>query len=466
MKIKNKISFALILVALLFASIPAHAFLVIDPTKGVGKIFTNISRFAEDVQEGITNLQNKILGNRLLQQGMSAAKYVRDTYNTNVAVMQEYQRIYNQVISTDTFMLAQKTVELTAVNNKIKDLEEELEKTQSSFAATKNSEVALIDGKIKTFEDNNAIYKDQDTEEADSIIASNNAEIIKLNNQKEEVIRQANIEEQGITNGLINEIEQLKYIKESIENDLKRYGLYQLTDFIDDVVILTKSRDQNFIPMDEPLTSVAVDRIKTNRANERDDVSKEVFARTISLKSVLGSKLAGTEANTEFNNSFEEVSSNIITLTLTKVDEIENLILYTELMLLDLKMQTARDLAELTEYQFDQGNRDITAFDLGDYAFEYKKYRENKLKQIPKSVNTLYRNANNVVGDILHADYMINGGAADEAEYLKDVIVDPNNAGAYYGNNNYLDDLEYTVDNTKNNIENTLDRLIHTYGNQ
>ncbi len=458
----NKIVFLILLVFMITIKAPdCHAFFTLDTKKGVGKIFNNISNYSKRVQEKIADLQSQIMGKKWVQDGISAAKYVKATYNANIATLREYQRIYNNFANSDAVQMARLGAEISSLERTIEDLESQKAQISNNYQAQTQADVALIDGKIKVLTENNALYAASDEENKDSVIEENNAQISALEEQKTQIQDQTQDKITNAQESLDSEIERLESMKESLEEQLKSKASWLAADFINDVQLLTMSQDLNFIAENQEYTTKAIETIKDNRNRERNSVAMDVYAGAISAKPALGSKIANTSSFTKFSNGFEEVSSNILSLTETKIAQIEDLIVYVELMILDLKMQTAQELAQLNHYTYNLENKNVEIFDLGDYQFDYDEYKEQRMKNQPLSINTILRNAQNVENAKNNIEHDISGGLIEEGKDFIDYIKDPSNAGSYGGGNDKLEQLEYDIDNTQNRLDQTLEESMN-----
>lgn len=437
---------------------PANAFLTFDTTKGVGKLFNNVSNFAKQVQDKITDLQNKIMGKKWIQDGINAAKWAKNTHDATVKMVKKYKQLYNDVRYSDAVVMAEKTAKIAKVSRQIKDLESQKQEAINSLSVANDAQVVLLNGKIKVLEENNAYYTEAQDEDAQVVIEQNNqgikelqAQITTINATQEGTIKQA-------TQAIDTQITSLENQKSAMEDDLKNMGMSLVSDFLKDSLALAMSTDINFVAQNEQLTTEAVEKIRKNRVKERNAVLKEAFSKAIAKKALLNDKSSERASFSKMNNGFEEVSANILTLTEGKVDDIEDLLVYVELMLLDMKVQTAVDLSLLTQYKMEDGTKNLEVFDLKDYVFDYKKYKDAQLRKQPLRIGSMIDRGKNTLYNIKNE---VNGGLANEAKNFGDYIVNPDNAGYDTLNNNELYRAQQDTERLKNSLDYSVERAIN-----
>ncbi|MFI3242145.1 MAG: hypothetical protein R3Y43_06220 [Alphaproteobacteria bacterium] len=456
MKANKYISILAIAGVLLLSAPCANAMPIFDVTRGVGKVFVTVSDFAKTVQEKITDLQNQIKGLKWLQTGINAVKSIKATYDANVEMAKKYQKLYKETMETDAVVIAKLNIEIKALESSIAELEAKKETISAQYYASLSTQKSLINSKMASLEESNEFYKDKTDEDSLAIVEANNNMIIALGEEllSLEISTQSAIDTD--VKALDKEIKSLEKEKAKKEDEVSSMLNSIVTDFLDDTKALLMSQDLNFVSANKALTTLEIAEIKKNRAAERDTATVEAFTKSIGLKSMLSGKIGDRTVLSNQSDGLEEFSANILMLTESKMDDVEDLLVYAELMLLDLKLQTAQELASSTEYSMENSDKNQEKFDLGDYEFDYQAYKDAKLKKESLSIKSFMKNVEDVkeIGQDLKEEF-VEGGAVDEwSDFAEDSV---ENDGKSYKVDDVFEDAKDGINSLEKEMENTVE---------
>lgn len=125
----------------------------------------------------------------------------------------------------------------------------------------------------------------------------------------------------------------------------------------------------NFLAEDEPETSENVARIKAyrNYVALRDTV--DALYKAIQIKKTRYQDDDNADQLADKGGQLESATAAISMDTKLKIENMKSLVAYTELLLQDMKMRTASELAQISVYKLKDYSRDPTQFSLDDYTF-------------------------------------------------------------------------------------------------
>lgn len=432
----------------------ADAFITLDPTRGVGKVFKSVSDFAADVQAKITDLQNQVLGNKWVAGAINEAKKAKATMD---AAMKKYQKIMagirqlhsdiDGIMNSNLVKMATLTGKIAKLNREIKSLEQESEVEEQSSTLESMAQNAILTGKRDALIANNAVYTQTSDEESAAIIEENNRLIQELNQQINQASASPNPPSENYTR-VNQKIESLKREKESLENELRELSKMVGLKFLSDVEAYTLSMDVNFIRADEPETAEAIEKIRRGRQEEYQKVLKDSYSRIIVLRDMLPDDIANVETLAAENDGMEAVDANIQGITQIKAANIRSLMLQAELLLHDMKIFTAREYANLNIYKMENSDKDMTAFRLEDYIFDYDKYKIAQAKKRSLTLGEIKAgiiNNSNKGKDILDKiEDKVNNPSKDLDNLVDDIVYDSNRKPYNKGQNELDKALEST----------------------
>ena len=291
-----------------------------------------------------------------------------------------------------------------------------LETEYNAAAETRKTE---YEGKVKSYQDNNATYQQmitQDPSQKEALeekIIANNEAIRQLQTEyeaNEEKEKAAYEEKVAAVDKQIQEV-QAAAAEDSMSLASDAYSIAgSLFGNNQSAAELNATISNNFVPEKEELTAQAINRITSYRS--KTQASDVIQAYAVALQARANRGEDSEDADTKASNvpQMEASSAAIAMDTQLKVKNMKSLLLYTQLLIEDMKLRTASDLANLNVYKLRNPSKDVTQFNLDDYKYKKpsKLTKENILniaKDAAEGVKTIQSQAGNISsGDISDLD--------------------------------------------------------------
>ena len=169
----------------------------------------------------------------------------------------------------------------------------------------------------------------------------------------------------------IRTLQQLRaQLKTQLAEQTAKYLLKSLgVNLTDPKDSLNQAMKLNFLDKKTPESAEAIDEIRRNRLIERRDAILSSYSDAVMLKLRIGEDLDVIEYFADNTNSMDTVSGVIGADTDIKIKTIEALMQYAELLVAELRLETAAELANLNTYKVKNPDKEITNFNLDDYLF-------------------------------------------------------------------------------------------------
>ncbi len=380
--------------------------------------------YGKAAKEAVANLQE--LKNDAMQavgDVTSAANQMKEDVSSTVG---DVAGEVNGVAGTATGAVGnvtsktQSAQEILKLQNEKKELEDTIE--QEIFA-----QVTEITGKINALQQNNTALRQKIQEEPEkkseyeASIVANESKIKEFNQQSQQISTNVKSQYSSQLSALDEQIAaaKSKASEEAMgalsENAGKLKGLLGDDSAAEE---LNQTVDNNFIPADVPVTSESHKKVMDYRKKVQAlDTIKAVNAALFIKKDLETSNEAGDKAKEKADTS-EGFSTKPAMGIQLKIDQIKALLKYTKLLMADMKMKTATDLAAMSEVmKLRNPDKDITSFNLDDYKYNKsdcnKKEGENKKdKSLLDKAKDGYSKVKNMAGEI--NDYKELAGSAME----------------------------------------------------
>lgn len=299
----------------------------------------------------------------------------------------------------------QSAQEILKLQNEKKELEDTIE--QEIFA-----QVTEITGKINALQQNNAALRQKIQEEPDkkseyeASIVANESKIKELNEESQQISTNVKSQYSSQLSALDEQISaaKSKASEEAMgalsDNADKLKGLLGGDAAAEE---LNQTVDNNFIPADTPITVESRKKVMDYRKKVQAlDTIKAVNAALFIKKDLDASNEQGDKTKEKADTS-EGFSTKPAMGIQLKIDEIKALLKYTKLLMADMKMKTATDLAGMSEVmKLRNPDKDITSFNLDDYKYSKsdcnKKEGEEKKSLLDKAKDK-YKQAKNVMSE-------------------------------------------------------------------
>ena len=182
-----------------------------------------------------------------------------------------------------------------------------------------------------------------------------------------------NAENLDVMNALNSQTQALKDKAANLANEAKEKAAKQLSDklnSLDNKGALSETTEKNFLGKDDIENSENITKIKTYRTYMAAQDTLDVIAQGVIIKQGLDAENTETEKLANRTAALDGSTSSINMNTQVVIKNIEALAKYIKVMLLDLKMKTSQDLAELGVYKQIEEQKDITSFNLDNYIYE------------------------------------------------------------------------------------------------
>ncbi len=178
------------------------------------------------------------------------------------------------------------------------------------------------------------------------------------------------------TKHILNQIKTLKELREQLKQELTqqtiKFAIKGLlgVDLTNPTASLTQAVQLNYLDKDKPETAENIDEIRRNRYIERRDAYLSTYADAVMLKYRIGNDIDVVEFFANNTDSMDTVSGVIGADTDIKIKTIEALMQYAEILVAELRMDTATEFANLNTYKVKNPDKDITNFNLDDYLYD------------------------------------------------------------------------------------------------
>lgn len=172
-----------------------------------------------------------------------------------------------------------------------------------------------------------------------------------------------------------NQIRTLRELRAQLQAQLAeqtaKYLIKSLTgiDLDNPSNALYQAMELNYLNKDIPESAEAIDEIRRNRFIERRDAILSSYSDAVMLKLRIGDDMDIIEHFANNTDSMDTVSGVVGADTDIKIKTIEALMQYAELLVAELRLETATELALLNTYKVKNPDKDITNFNLDDYIY-------------------------------------------------------------------------------------------------
>ena len=287
-------------------------------------------------------------------------------------------------------------------------LKKEKSAIESEYKAAAAARKTEFEGQLKSYEENNTAYQkmiaedSSQKEELEAKIASNNQAMTSLREQYE--AKEA--EEKSASNARAAEIDnQIRQLQDQVLTDglsLANEDVKSMAKSLfgggQSAAEMNKMIANNFIPADEPLTAKTIKKVRNYRNQTAITDTLQSMATMMMIKAGRDKDNGKTEEIADKVPAMDGSSAAVALDTQIKVENMKAILVYTKLLLADLKMRTAMDLSKLNVYQLRNPNKDVTQFNLDDY--KYKKPSKANKKTIVDLAKKVAKEGSSVVNDV------------------------------------------------------------------
>lgn len=372
--------FVIAFICMFFVVGNANAFLTLDPTKGIGRIFTVVSDFGKEVQAKVTSLQQKVLGNKFVKGTLDRIDEAKEFYEVNKSAidqnMSDLNKIKDSVTNSDAYKAKQLNDKMRAIDNQIEELENKKNEIDNQSEAAVATMRAGVDAQIKVLDENTAALNAMS--EQDPATRSVNQEYINDNSLTKSQLEddyQALVAEQKAAiedskKPVIQEINKLNGDKDKLKDQLKGFVLGGIK-ALDAATAIKKSMDNVYAK--GPESAENVDEIRKKRYQESRDSAIQGLETGAKSKIPLINKEIKMSETATAAPGFDTVAGAINASTRTKIENAKLMVQWVKLLTQSIKSETANEYVTLKTYT-NTGNKDnVVSFNLDDYKYTSKK---------------------------------------------------------------------------------------------
>lgn len=306
-----------------------------------------------------------------IEMKISAAQAERDQLNQqiNVEIPAKYDTLEKEATSKANSLLTDfekaKQEKVSEYAAKQAELEIAYEDKVNEFMEELKSQDINVEGLLNGSTVNNAVDNTvKDMEDEIKIAAS---ELLEYKSSFEDKLanRIRDIEAQ-----IQDKEDTVKRLKEQLKNQVEDNIKAELGIKVDSPdTALETAMSKNYIDPNKPETAENVDEIRRNRFIERRDAYMSSYADAVMIKNRIIPDLAILENFAQNTDSMDTVTGVIEADTNIKVKTIEALMQYAEILVAQLRMDTATEFGKLLSYKVKNPDKEITNFNLDDYIY-------------------------------------------------------------------------------------------------
>jgi len=416
-----------------FGAFSSQAQIKFDVSRGANKTMETASGYAEEAQklmEESTFIQTVVAYGK---GAMEVAKMLKENIDEVKGMIDDAKGTVNSLKETATSAVsdlnqevgnlqgdltgavgsatgglsetASAAAEKTRMAKELASLKNEKSSIESEYNTAAAARKTELEGQIKSYQENNDAYQKMiaedpsQKEELETKIAANNQAINSLREQYE---AQEAEEKEAMSVRLAEVDAKIQSLRDQVTEQslsLANEGVTSMAKSLfggnnQSAAELNQTIANNFIPEDEPETAASIGRVRKYR--------NKVMANDISaaMSTAMNIRASRGQNNEKADDLFEKVpamdgsTAAVAMDTQIKVENMKAILLYTKLMLAEMKMRTAMDLAKLNVYKLRNPGKDVTQFNLDDY--KYKKPSKINKESISKAVTK----GKSVFGDI------------------------------------------------------------------
>ena len=306
-----------------------------------------------------------------IEMKISAAQAERDQLNQqiNVEIPAKYDTLEKEATSKANSLLTDfekaKQEKVSEYAAKQAELEIAYEDKVNEFMEELKSQDINVEGLLNGSTVNNAVDNTvKDMEDEIKIAAS---ELLEYKSSFEDKLanRIRDIEAQ-----IQDKEDTVKRLKEQLKNQVEDNIKAELGIKVDSPdTALETAMSKNYIDPNKPETAENVDEIRRNRFIERRDAYMSSYADAVMIKNRIIPDLAILENFAQNTDSMDTVTGVIEADTNIKVKTIEALMQYAEILVAQLRKETAPEFGKQQSYKVKNPDKEITNFNLDDYIY-------------------------------------------------------------------------------------------------
>lgn len=287
-----------------------------------------------------------------------------------------YDRVQDELVNSKLAQIKAINDDIASIKQRYENINTEIANTTNNIQSALDADLALINGKINTLDENKDMYNKfaaQSTDEAQKAEYLRMAE--ECETQKAAFKSELGALNKNAADSIKSATSSMQTERKGIERDLKKL-------YADLALLLNYSEEQDagkamkntidyyFIAPDENLTPDLMEEKRVNRLLERRNSIINAYQASVQVIPDIMGALEEGEDQAYSASTFDTSNGAFGAVVEMRIKNLEALKQYTDLVIADLKMKTAVDLAGLTFYKLKKPTKDISKFNFDDYVFQ------------------------------------------------------------------------------------------------
>lgn len=356
----------------------SHAFIIFKPDIMGGEVGTMITKIFKEVQNRNEQLKDENIAKRLGVGYDEFDKWKRQAENWKDLDKDNLVKFFLQsanLLGARNEEVVNINKEITRITEIISDLKTQIELTKSDVYSNLESQKSYYESTIDALESNNEILKQLAAEDPENAaehlayIASNDKQKQEMKDQIDKLTKGAEAQIEGATN-IYND--RIKAMGSRLEDLYKQLAGFMKKDktIVDAEEALESTQNKFFILPEDKETPELMEKVRMNRLIERRESAIRAYENASRAKIELTDENFQAEDAAWNSAGFDTTASTIGADTAVKFKRIAAYRKYAHLLIAEIKMRTANELALLNYYKIDEMKDDITKFNLDDYVFK------------------------------------------------------------------------------------------------
>ena len=274
-------------------------------------------------------------------------------------------------------------------------LKSEKTSLESEYNTAAEARKTEYEGKVKSYQENNATYQEMiandpsQKEALEAKISANNEAIAQLQTEYEAKEQQEKATYEAQVSTIDAKIQEVQAAAAQESMSLAQDGFNAAKSLFgnnnNSAEELNKTIANNFVPEKEQLTSANIKKVEDYRNKTKNQDVIEAYAVALQKRADRGDNNEDADETATDVTKMEGSSAAIAMDTQLKVKNMQALLDYTTVLIAELKMKTATDLANMNVGKLNNPNKDVTEFNLDDYKYKKpSKFSKENLTNLAK----------------------------------------------------------------------------------
>lgn len=357
---------------------PSHAFIIFKVDIMGGEVGTMLTKIFKEVQNKLEKVKDEMITKQLGVGYDEFDAWKRQAENWKDIDKDNLVKFFLQsanLVGARNEEVANINKEITRINDIVSDLKTQIEATKSDVYSNLESQKSYYENTIAALEANSEVLKQMAAEDPQNAaehlayIASNEKQKKEMQEQIDKLVKGAESQIEGTINAYNERIEAMGKRLEDLYKQLAKFMAKDKT-IVDADEALESTQNKFFILPEDKETPELMEKIRINRLIERRESAIRAYENASKTKIELTDENFQAEDAAWNSAGFDTTASTIGADTAVKFKRIAAYRKYAHLLVAEIKMRTANELALLNYYKIDELKDDITKFNLDDYVFK------------------------------------------------------------------------------------------------